>query len=127
MIEKLKYVCYPNSRPNPEVVLAKKINEIIDILNSISGMVKAGLPLNSSTWMPGPPVIDEEDIDPIFLEVHTPPQNHNEINKKEVKMKIYKYELPLSDYTAIDMPKDAKILSAQSQSGKVFVWGVSGS
>ena len=66
MIEKMDTLIF-------ESEIRQKINEIIDTVNSLSALswaVKPGMPLNG-TWMPGP--IVDEDIDPIFLEVHTPP------------------------------------------------------
>jgi len=35
---------------------------------------------------------------------------------------IYKYELGIGDIQKISMPKDATILSAGTQNGKVFIW-----
>ena len=67
--------------------IREKINEIIDVLNSTSSTVKAGMPLNG-TCLPGPIIMDEEDIDPIFLEVHTPPERakDNLISELEDRM-----------------------------------------
>lgn len=48
----------------------EKINEIIDTINSMSPTLRASMPLNN-TWMPGSVV--DDDIDPIFFQVYTPP------------------------------------------------------
>lgn len=37
-------------------------------------------------------------------------------------MQIFKYELPVEDNVTVSMPKDARIISAQSQRGAVTIW-----
>jgi hypothetical protein len=55
-----------------ECDVKQKINEIIRTINLLSGMVNLNTPLNKNgTWIPG--TIVDEDIDPIFFDVNTPP------------------------------------------------------
>ena len=63
MIKKMETLIFENE-------IREKINEIIDVLNCMALNAKHGMP-PGGTWMPGPVV--DEDIDQIFLEVHTPP------------------------------------------------------
>jgi hypothetical protein len=39
-----------------------------------------------------------------------------------MKMKIYKYEIPIKDEFILELPKGAKILSFQKQHGKPYIW-----
>ena len=78
MIKKMETLIFENE-------IREKINEIIDVLNCMALNAKHGMP-PGGTWMPGPVV--DEDIDPIFLEVHTPPKREkdNLISELEDRM-----------------------------------------
>jgi hypothetical protein len=39
-------------------------------------------------------------------------------------MKIYKYQLKITDIQTVSMPKGAEILSAQEQHGEVCIWAL---
>ena len=39
-------------------------------------------------------------------------------------MRIWKWELKITDLQTVDMPRDAKIMSVQMQSGKLCLWAM---
>ena len=40
------------------------------------------------------------------------------------EMSIFKYQVQITDYFAIDMPLGAKILTVQTQNGHPFIWAL---
>lgn len=38
--------------------------------------------------------------------------------------KIYKFQIELTEYQLLAMPKDAEIISAQSQDGRICLWAI---
>ena len=39
-------------------------------------------------------------------------------------LKVFKYEVPISDFATVDMPQGAKILSLQVQHGTPTIWAL---
>lgn len=38
--------------------------------------------------------------------------------------RIFKYHLPPTDMSVVQMPRDAEVVSAHEQSGEIFVWAL---